>query len=428
MTKVNRRNFIKKSIQGTTVMAGGLSVTNLMAFSSKSSSGNNGVSVFIPMPIQVVIDDVGWWSGKDGSKYQQPYRTGIDRNHVVADYEAIVTLGRRLGIRPQAAMVLCEWDRENILKKLPTSTWMGEKWDNSRWVGPWLDEAADVILSNKEHFEFTMHGIGHEWWENGVFTRAEWATDDGTMRPRDQVEKHLDFFGKLMEQNRLGSFPVSFVPTAFNHGFGLTGDHKVSMAELLKKRGVTYINTPFDQIQNRENIQFNDFGFDSGVMTVDRGGDLLDWNNIGMTPSGEIKGPTCGMHWPNLLHEDPDRNPEIVEGWVNLLAPYKDKPDTMLAENSFFFQKQLLHHQVTKINTEDRAIKIDFSETDKTPKLLNPDELVIKVDSPAKLDFHSDTVKIVSTSSVKTDNGLLYTLNLKRGREAGAVITFTKNS
>ena len=428
MTKVNRRNFIKKSIQGTTVMAGGLSVTNLMAFSSKSSSGNNGVSVFIPMPIQVVIDDVGWWSGKDGSKYQQPYRTGIDRNHVVADYEAIVTLGRRLGIRPQAAMVLCEWDRENILKKLPTSTWMGEKWDNSRWVGPWLDEAADVILSNKEHFEFTMHGIGHEWWENGVFTRAEWATDDGTMRPRDQVEKHLDFFGKLMEQNRLGSFPVSFVPTAFNHGFGLTGDHKVSMAELLKKRGVTYINTPFDQIQNRENIQFNDFGFDSGVMTVDRGGDLLDWNNIGMTPSGEIKGPTCGMHWPNLLHEDPDRNPEIVEGWVNLLAPYKDKPDTMLAENSFFFQKQLLHHQVTKINTEDRAIKLDFSETDKTPKLLNPDELVIKVDSPAKLDFHSDTAKIVSTSSVKTDNGLLYTLNLKRGREAGAVITFTKNS
>ncbi len=428
MTKVNRRNFIKKSIQGTTVMAGGLSVTNLMAFSSKSSSGNNGVSVFIPMPIQVVIDDVGWWSGKDGSKYQQPYRTGIDRNHVVADYEAIVTLGRRLGIRPQAAMVLCEWDRENILKKLPTSTWMGEKWDNSRWVGPWLDEAADVILSNKEHFEFTMHGIGHEWWENGVFTRAEWAMDDGTMRPRDQVEKHLDFFGKLMEQNRLGSFPVSFVPTAFNHGFGLTGDHKVSMAELLKKRGVTYINTPFDQIQNRENIPFKDFGFDSGVMTVDRGGDLLDWNNIGMTPSGEIKGPTCGMHWPNLLHEDPDRNPEIVEGWVNLLAPYKDKPDTMLAENSFFFQKQLLHHQVTKINTEDRAIKLDFSETDKTPKLLNPDELVIKVDSPAKLDFHSDTAKIVSTSSVKTDNGLLYTLNLKRGRKAGAVITFTKNS
>ena len=428
MSKVNRRDFIKKSIQGTTIMAGGLSVTNLMAFRSKSSSGNNGVSVFIPMPIQVVIDDVGWWSGKDGSKYQQPYRTGINRNHLVADYEAIVTLGRRLGIRPQAAMVLCEWDRENILKKLPTSTWMGEKWDNSRWVGPWLDEAADVILSNKEHFEFTMHGIGHEWWENGVFTRAEWATEDGTMRPRDQVEKHLDFFGKLMEQNRLGSFPVSFVPTAFNHGFGLTGDHKVSMAELLKKRGVNYINTPFDQIQNRENIQFKEFGFDSGVMTVDRGRDLLDWNNIGMTPSGEIKGPTCGMHWPNLLHEDPDRNPEIVEGWVNLLAPYKDKPDTMLAENSVFFQKQLLHHQVTKINTEDRAIKIDFSETDKTPKLLNPDELVIKVDSPAKLDFHSDSVKIVSTSSVKTDNGLLYTLNLKRGREADAVITFTKNS
>lgn len=48
------------------------------------------------MPLQVVIDDVGWWSGNDGSMRQEPYRTGINRNHVPADYKAIVDLGRAL--------------------------------------------------------------------------------------------------------------------------------------------------------------------------------------------------------------------------------------------------------------------------------------------------------------------------------------------
>jgi hypothetical protein len=125
------------------------------------------------MPLQVVIDDVGWWSGNDGSMRQEPYRTGINRNHVPADYKAIVDLGRALDIRPQAALVLCEWDRENILKHLPTSTWMGSNWDNSKWVGPCLEEAAEIIRQNQEHMEITLHGLGHEYWQGGSAKLAE---------------------------------------------------------------------------------------------------------------------------------------------------------------------------------------------------------------------------------------------------------------
>jgi len=190
------------------------------------------LDVFIPMPIQVVIDDVGWWSGEDGSQRQEPYRTGIPRSHVPADYQAIVDMGRMLGIRPQAAMILCEWDKENILRQLPTSTWMGEDWDNSRWVGPWLDEAAGIIRDNPDHFELTVHGVGHEYWLNGTFTRAEWTDSNGQMRPPDQIEKHLDYFEKLMNQHQLGPFPKSFVPAAFRHSFGPSTGRNVSLAEL----------------------------------------------------------------------------------------------------------------------------------------------------------------------------------------------------
>ena len=70
----------------------------------------------------MVIDDVGWWCGPSGVERHDPYRAGISRYHEPADYEAIVHLARTLGIRPQATMVLCEWDTDNILRKLPTST------------------------------------------------------------------------------------------------------------------------------------------------------------------------------------------------------------------------------------------------------------------------------------------------------------------
>ena len=169
-----------------------------MNITGMSSRTNDNAS--IPVPIQVVIDDVGWWSGKDGSLQQEPFRTGINRHHTLADYEAIIELGRTLGIRPQAAMVLCEWDRENILRELPESTWMGKKWDNSNWIGPWLDEAADLIQNNHDHFEFTVHGLGHEYWSSGKLARAEWSTEDGTMRPVNHVNKHLDYFEKIVEQ------------------------------------------------------------------------------------------------------------------------------------------------------------------------------------------------------------------------------------
>ncbi len=210
--KYGRRKFIRKLTGFAAVFGSGLIMNKLSAMKISGISENSGDSVCLPRPIQVVIDDVGWWSGWDGSAVQEPFRTGMNRDHVLADYKAIIELGRALGIRPQAAMVLCEWDRENILRDLPESTWMGTGWDNGKWVGPWLDEAADLIRSNPRHFEFTVHGIGHEHWSEGKLTRAEWSDKDGTMRPTDHINRHLDYYERLMRQNGLETFHVLLFP------------------------------------------------------------------------------------------------------------------------------------------------------------------------------------------------------------------------
>ena len=85
MSLLNRRKFLKKSFQTFAVIGAGISSTNLL-MAKVHKTHMKDVSAVIPKPIQVVIDDVGWWSGKDGSKYQEPYRTGINRNHVLPDF------------------------------------------------------------------------------------------------------------------------------------------------------------------------------------------------------------------------------------------------------------------------------------------------------------------------------------------------------
>ncbi|MCD6597561.1 MAG: twin-arginine translocation signal domain-containing protein [Bacteroidales bacterium] len=414
MDQLNRRNFVKRAAISTLALGLANSATKLFASEMIKKTSNNKRSAVIPMPIQVVIDDVGWWSGTDGSKWQEPYRTGIDRNHVLADYKAIVELGKALGIRPQAAMVLGEWDKQNILRDVPHSTWMGKNWDNSKWLGPWLEEAADIINSNKDNFEITMHGLGHEWWTDGKFTRAEWANNDGVMRPKDDIERHLNAFAAIMRQNSLGELPKSFVPTAFRHGFGLTPGNDVSIAELLAKRGFTYINTPYVIMLNKEHVKHGIFGFDSGLMTVDRGADLLNWDTIGAKPEGAITGSTCGMHWPNLLHEDPERNSEIVEGWVKFLAPYNDKQETLLAKHSDEFKHQLAHHVCTKTIFQGNLIELDFSETDKLPGSMGKNELTLKINSIDELQFSSKNIKIISSTLKRNDNSIVHTVCLDR--------------
>jgi hypothetical protein len=120
------------------------------------------------------------------------------------------------------------------------------------------------------------------------------------------------------------------------------------------------------------------------------------------------------MHWPNLLHEDPKRNSEIVDGWVKFLKPYNDKPETLLAVDSSSFRNQLIHHTCTKFQIRESDIKIDFMETDKVKDHLSNNQLTIKISCGEKLKFNSKTIKITSSKASRENNTWLHTLSLDR--------------
>ena len=324
------------------------------------------MKLFVPLAIQVVVDDVGWWSGENGTLTSNaPYRTGINRRHVPADYSAIVELGKQLNIRPQAAMILCEWDRENILRELPTSTWMGENWDNSKNIGTWIEEASDIINNGKDNFELTLHGVGHEYWEDGMMTRAEWFNRDAKMRPEEEIRKHIDYYNKLLKMNNLGNFPVSFVPSAFLYMFD---DGENRLASILSEFGIKYISTPFSVFKDIYKIEidpeYKDFKIESGIITADRRKDLFSWQVLSPNPQKEINGTFCGMHWPNILHENPEQNMEVVDRWVNYLKQYESKPETMLAPESSVAFSQLVYNAWLGVNEENNIISFDFTKID----------------------------------------------------------------
>jgi len=312
----------------------------------------------IPLPLQIVIDDVGWWSGRDGHAAGEPYRTGMTRDHVPADYAAIVSLGRRLGLRPQAAMVLCEWDREDLLRAVPTATWMGPRWTNRRWRGPWLDEAAEIIRRGADHFEVTLHGVGHEFWRNGAPSRAEWHDEEGRLRPVEAVEAHIEAFARILEQNGLGPFPESFVPAAFRHRFG------GGLAGLLRKAGVRYISTPFATMHRDRPPEERLFGVDEGLMTVDRGTGSPPWDAAAPRPEADLDGPLLGLHWPNVLHPDPERNEAVVDRWVRRIAPVGARADRVLARDTAEAWTQLAYHVRARVLPTGDGLALDFAGVD----------------------------------------------------------------
>ena len=51
-------------------------------------------SIIIPNPLQITMDDLGWFCGKDARDKMEPARTGITRRHCAEDYEVVNEIGK----------------------------------------------------------------------------------------------------------------------------------------------------------------------------------------------------------------------------------------------------------------------------------------------------------------------------------------------
>lgn len=322
--------------------------------------------LIIPHPVQLVIDDVGWREGWDVSESGGPFRAGVERLLGRLDYEAIVALGKTLCIRPQCAMVMCEWDTTNICANYPTVTHAGAAWDNTHRVGPWTKECANTFREHSAHVELALHGVGHEHWEDGERTRAEWFGRTPEDRwPWNVLTGHIECFTQLLDQHGLGtasgmSFPRSFVPCAFR--FYWDSDDPESTGALVASAGVRYASTPYSTCTfAADHPERPDGGFEHGILVLDRGSSGIPWHVWDTIPDHPPKTPICGIHWPNLLTPDPQDNGQAVERWQRYLTTLSQQADVLLARNMGETCSQWVHVNYTSLHEKGDTWHLDAS-------------------------------------------------------------------
>lgn len=357
--------------------------------------------IIFPRGIAVNVGQVGWMGGSSLEDIDQgPWRAGIRRDFDVRDYKPMVEVGKELGVRFMSLFILGEFDRLNILGEYPTSNPYGEKWDNSKYISPKQIEIMNYIKGNAANMEFGITGVLHEYWEDGVKSRAEWF-DVGAQKPRDEknIRNNVELLKRLMAQYGITpekghSFPESFI----SYGFYYNPGGSYSLGKVLSENGIKYANTPFATIKGLNHPPAYDGGFDNGVLLLDRHNHGNLWYEYAKTPDYGPEGimtVVVESHWANWLAYDDHLQPGLNKRWINYLRKIQADPDHYLAKNTEQLYSQWLYKKYTKVEeTSLGKVTIDNKSMPRdayTYNLLGNMVLAIKLDegehvSWAKID------------------------------------------
>ena len=337
------------------------------------------LSITIPMPFLISIEDVGWWKGTDGSALNQPFRTGMPRDHVPEDYLALAEFGRMMDMRVLAGFVLGEWDRGHILRQLPSSTWMGKN-----WTAPSVDldqkiKAAEIIKNAENHIELALHGLGHEFWDQGVMQRSEFHDAGCKMRDPDEIRKHLSFFFKIMDQYGFGSRPKTFIPPALKHSFG---DPDKGIQKILAEFGIESVTLMFSKARLYSRPQAGKAGWENDVLLVDRGESEIPWNRAAAEPEFKFDRPVMALHWANILHPDPGKNLRVIQKWADYLKTGCTKRGMLPVRDSNACFTQYCHYLMSDIKKADDGFSLDIRWMDKVPARLSGHPIYLKAEMP----------------------------------------------
>lgn len=339
------------------------------------------MQITIPQPLLVTLDDAGWWLGRDGSADNQPFRTGMPRQHVPEDYEALIALGKGLNMRIPAGFILGEWDETGLLQDVPSATWMGKN-----WASPFLDKAlkektAEIIRQGNAYLELAVHGLCHEFWDQGKMQRTEFHDNQGNMRRKSVVRQHLEYFFRLMETFNLAGSPRLFIPPALNHCFG---EGKNGFQAIANEFGLQYIALVFSRARCVTQPQFEGFGWEENILLLDRGITGILWNQVAQTPQFLFDYPILPLHWANILHADPARNMEVINSWLTFLQQEGGTRDIVFAKDIAGCITQYLHATQSRIHIERNKCIVHLDWLKNVPRQNLADELFFTINLPEK--------------------------------------------
>jgi hypothetical protein len=311
--------------------------------------------IIFPRAFAVAIDDLGWNKGSHEGASGGPFRLCIRRDMDIRDYRPIVEVGQACGIRIQGLFVLCEMDRQNVCARYPTTTQHGKNFDNAENIGPTQLEVMEYVRDNAAYLEFGLHGVGHEHWENGIRTRAEWYDKiNDKSYPEDDTRDHIQCFKEIMAQygwtpENGQSFPESFVPGSYAMYWNPEGEY--STGKILREHGVKYANTMFSEIPELNPPE--DGGMDHGLHVINRLIYGNEYKYLGKVPQGPVESfrtDVIESHWPNWLAVDDYLQPALTREWIDFYKNIQASHGHYLAKNTEQLHSQWLYKKYTLLS------------------------------------------------------------------------------
>ena len=329
-------------------------------------------SVLLPSALQLCVDDVGWFFGRDDRYMGRPSRTGMPRKHYPEDYEALADLGKAIDMKIMCPICLAEWDKDNILRGKPGFTYEPDTWDRASIIDYKVAEKSFEIAENSEYLEYAYHGNLHGNYapDGSQITEMEFFEYKNpgdkllSTQSEEEILYRLDVFNQIYNswgfKKKIRSFCApNGIP---KH---LTNEDLLPLASALKKNNVEYWTSRWKKT-------VCDTVFYDGIIYMEKNVNFgVPWDAYDFDPEymkdfakegDEVIGDVLGMHWPNFLHFQPENNYKALGGWVKYFKKQAEIFGLMLSKDIAFSSKQHVYRRFSKLSFEENKVIIDLTE------------------------------------------------------------------
>ena len=336
--------------------------------------------IVLPVALQVVMDDIGWFEGRDTRCSDGPSRTGIPRRHCAEDYTVIDAIGRSIGQRINCPFVIGEWDKKNRLRGMPHATYDEKGWDMASRIDYAEAERCFAAIESADHLELAFHGLMHGYWQDGIsvadteFSRPrslDYKTKyapDAWFEPVDNgyFESHMETFFKIYEDWGFSKKIRSFTsPSSVRAGI----EENRHMVEIMKKHGMIYWSNGWGAVKNLCEVI-------DGVIFINKAFTpaSVPWNAYGVDPDAVAdysferndgvqyaEQAVFGLHWPNFLQFNPKKNLDGVAPWTRYFKRQAEIFGVMLSKDIAFASSQAVYRKRSVLDFQRDGLVIDLS-------------------------------------------------------------------
>jgi hypothetical protein len=329
----------------------------------------------IPVAIQLRVDDVGWHNGRDERYKNRSSRSGLPRNHHPDDYLVLNEIGKALNMKICCALVLGEWDKDNILRGEPHVTYDVDGWDMASKIDMDYAQRCFENLEGSEYLDYTVHGLLHGNYDNGILINEmqyyPYEYDKGKntyiqgrycLLSNDEFDRQLELFCKIYNSWEFRKKLKSFAAPGGTHG---TPEENAGYAQVLKKYGLYYWQNGWRSFEGNVAVT-------NGVICM-KALKFVPWDAYDVDPeylkltvkeNEEYPMADFGTHWTNFLRWNPENDFKYVPAWIEYFKKHAEIFGVMLSKDIAFAASQVLYNRYAKLDADDCECTIDLSEVD----------------------------------------------------------------